>query len=186
MKCSGCGAPIEPNDEVCQYCGTMTPYGVSMLEERRKQEQEEQHRLALENLPKIKYVSMGFMIAVYVCTLGYYSPYWYATRMKPLNDLDSGTKLPAWAAGIFAVACALMVLNTSLGLSQEMEQTVFDYAFGVVIVAGCWLAFLVRKILQGYAAKFMERNVAVGSIAPSGIMLVLFGPIYLQNAPCRY
>ena len=185
MKCSTCGAPLNADDEVCQYCGTMTAYGMSMLEERKREEKEEQHRLALENLPKIKFVSMGFVIAAYVCTLGYYSPYWYATRMKPLNDLDSGTKLPAWAVGIFAVMCAMICLGSNVqeyfGLTEETSQDILDYALGVVLVASVWLAFWVRKILQGYAAKFMERDIAVGSIAPSGMMLVLFGPVYLQH-----
>ncbi|MBQ7220433.1 MAG: zinc ribbon domain-containing protein [Synergistaceae bacterium] len=186
MKCANCGAPIEANDEVCQYCGTRTAYGISMLEEHKRHEQEEQHRRELENLPKIKYVSEAFVIFVYVITLGYYAPYWYATRMKPLNDLDSGTKLPAWAAGIYALVCAGIIFSSeigdSLGLSPEMSQEIFNYAFGITFTGSILLAFWVRRILQGYAAKFMERNIAVGSVASSAIMTVFFGPVYLQHS----
>ena len=186
MKCANCGAPIEANDEVCQYCGTRTAYGVSMLEEHRKQEQEEKERRALESLPKMKYVSLGFVIFVYVITLGYYAPYWYATRMKSLNDLDSGTKLPAWAVGLYALACAAVILVSDLtgmlGLNAELSEEIPGYISGIVLVGSVWLAFWVRKILQGYAAKFMDKDIAVGSIASSGVMLVFFGPMYLQHS----
>ncbi len=186
MKCANCGAPIEANDEVCQYCGTRTPYGVSMLEEHKRQEQEAQKRQALENLPKMKYVSMGFAVFVYVITLGYYAPYWYATRMKPLNDLDSGTKLQPWAVGLYALACLAVFflpnMDETPGISPEFSQELFNYAAALVFVGSIWLAFWVRKILQGYAAKFMDKNIAVGSVASSGVMLVLFGPLYLQHS----
>ena len=186
MKCANCGAPIEANDEVCQYCGTRTPYGVSMLEEHRRQEQEEQKRQALENLPKFKYVSEAFLIFVYVITLGYYAPYWYATRMKPLNDLDSGTKLPAWAVAIYALACLAIFFVPNMDetpvMSPELSQEIFNYTAAIALLGSVWLAFWVRKILQGYAAKFMDKNIAVGTIASSGVMLVLFGPIYLQHS----
>ena len=179
MKCANCGAPIEATDEVCQYCGTRTAYGVSMLEEHKRHE-------AIENLPKIKYVSEAFMILVYVITMGYYAPYWYATRMKPLNDLDSGTKLPAWAVGLYALACMAVFfvtdLESTLGLDADLSQEIFNYIAAIVFVGSIWLAFWIRKILQGYAAKFMDKDIAVGTIASSGVMLVFFGPLYLQSS----
>ena len=184
MNCPNCGAPIEITDEVCKYCGTMTQHGIDMLEERKRAEKEEQKRLAIENLPKIKYVSTGFVIFLYVITFGYYSPYWYATRMQALNNLDTPAKLPAWAVGLYALVCCVTVFTSeiadAIGLAPEMSQEIFNYATAVVFSGSILLAFLVRKILQSYAAKFMERDIAAGSIVPSGIMLVLFGPVYLQ------
>ncbi|MBQ7214729.1 MAG: hypothetical protein IJS39_01960 [Synergistaceae bacterium] len=37
------------------------------------------------------------------------------------------------------------------------------------------------RILLEYAAKFMEADIAVESIAPSGVKLALFGAVYLQS-----
>ena len=76
MNCQSCGAPINPNDEVCEYCGTITRYGISISQEQKR-------RHALENLPKIKYVPMPFVIALCILTLGCYAPY-QKTARKPL------------------------------------------------------------------------------------------------------
>ena len=185
MNCKHCGAPVEANDEVCQYCGKLTEYGERMLEERRQVEKEEARRQALENLPAMKFVSMTFATVVYVITLGGYAPYWYATRIAPLNALDSGKKFPVWAAAILALAwCAMFIIpgsEATFGLTEEFSQEVYSYSLGISFVVSVYLAFAVRGMLQSYAAKFMEKNIAAGSIAPSGIMLVLFGPLYLQS-----
>lgn len=187
MNCKHCGAPVEANDEICQYCGKLTAYGESMLEERRTQERERERRQALENLPAMKYVSMTFAVFVYVITLGAYAPYWYATRIPALNGLESGKKfqLPAWAAGIFALVwCVMFIIpgsEAALGLTEELSQEVYNYSLGIAFVVSVYLAFSVRSILQAYAAKFMDKNIAAGSVASSGIMLVLFGPLYLQS-----
>jgi hypothetical protein len=185
MNCKHCGAPVEANDEVCQYCGKLTDYGEHMLEERKRTEKEEERRRALDNLPVMKYVSMTFMIFIYVITLGSYSPYWYATRIAPLNALNTGKKFPAWLAGIFALAwCAMFILpgsEATFGITSEMSQEIYNYSLGIGFVASVYLAFAARNILQEYAAKFMERPVAVQTVAPSAIMLILFGSIYLQH-----
>ena len=185
MICKYCGAPVEANEEVCKYCGKMTEHGEHMLEERKRLEQEEKKRHALDNLPVFKYVSMTFMIFVYVITLGAYSPYWYATRIASFNGLNTSKKFPAWAAGIFGVAWCISFISPgsaeSFAVIGEFSQEIFNYAMGIAFTASIYLAFISRNILQEYATKFMEKNIAVGSIAPSGIMLVCFGPVYLQH-----
>ena len=182
MICQNCGAPIDENDEVCQYCGTVTPHGHELRSERKRLE-------ALENLPVMKYVSVTFTVFAYIFTLGCYSPYWYATRIAHLNALNSGKKFPAWAAGVFMLAFFGMYMSSSvaalLGGTEEISQEVFNYAAAIVFVVSIYLAFAVRNILQAYAAKFMDKSAAVGSIAPSAVMLVLFGPIYLQHSVNR-
>ena len=224
MHCPNCGAPIDENDEVCQYCGTVTPHGHELRSERKRLE-------ALENLPTMKYVSVAFTVFVYVFTLGCYSPYWYATRIAHLNALNSGKKFPAWAAGVLMLAFFGMYMSSSVaalfggsegieqevfnysaavvfvvsiylafafcgvflsdniaglfGGGQELAQLIFDWAAGIGLVVSVYLAFAVRNILQAYAAKFMDKNIAVGSVAPSSIMLVLFGPLYLQHSVNR-
>ncbi|MBQ9581713.1 MAG: hypothetical protein IJR21_05010 [Synergistaceae bacterium] len=50
-----------------------------------------------------------------------------------------------------------------------------------MIVASGWLAFKIRVILQNYASKYLDKAVAVQSIAPSGVLLFLFGAAYLQT-----
>lgn len=183
MNCQSCGAPLNPNDEVCEYCGTMTHYGITMLQERKSLEQEESHRHALENLPKFKHVPMPFVIAMYILTLGCYSPYWYATRIMPLKSLIPDKKFPVWVVIVFVLAWGLVILlqsnedeNTS-----ELVQMANNAAVWGAILASVYLAFSVRKILQEHAAKFMQADIVVESIAPSGVKLVLFGAVYLQS-----
>ena len=133
----------------------------------------------------MKYVSMTFAVVVYVITLGAYAPYWYATRIAPLNGLESGKKFPVWAEAIFALVwCAMFIIpgsEATFGLTEEISQEVYSYSLGISFVVSVYLAFAVRGMLQSYAAKFMEKNIAAESIAPSGIMLVLFGHLYLQS-----
>ena len=183
MKCQNCGAPINPNDEVCEYCGTMTQYGMNMLQERKRLEQEEQHRHALENLPKIKYVSILFVIAMCILTLGCYAPYWYATRITALKYLTDSKKFPVWAVIAFVIAWGLVVIlpadeeeNTS-----ELLQTVNSIAIWSALIMSVYLAFVVRKILQEYAVKFMDTDIAAESVAPSAVKVILFGAVYLQH-----
>lgn len=179
MNCKNCGAPLNDNDEVCQYCGTVTPHGASIRSERKRLE-------ALENIPVMKYVSAAFSVFVYIITFGCYAPYWYATRIAHLNALNTGRKFPAWAAGVFVLAfCGVFLSDNIAGLfggGQELAQIIFDWSAGIGLVVSVYLAFAVRNILQAYAAKFMDKSAAVGSVAPSGVMLVLFGPIYLQHS----
>ncbi len=190
MKCKACGAPIEAIDEKCPYCGTMTQYGEDKFREREKQKQEDERRKELDNLPPMKYVSGTFIPVLYVFTLGLWSPYWYAMRMKHLNSLDTDSKLPAWAVGIFALLCAAMFILpsydlTEYGLSAEMSEAVYNTVVGCVMVLSGWLAFITRRILQEHAAKFMDRTAAIHTIAPSNVMLILFGPAYLQYSVNR-
>ena len=113
MNCQNCGAPLKAEDELCEYCGTMTQYGMTMLEERKRLEREEHRRHALENLPKFKYVPMPMVIALCILTLGCYAPYWYITRTASLKSLTDSKNFPVWAAVIFVIAWGLVVILPS-------------------------------------------------------------------------
>lgn len=183
--CVNCGAPLEAGAEKCPYCGTVTPYGESMLEENRKKQREQERKRMLENLPKIKFVSLPFMILVYIFTFFGYAPYWYATRMKTLNSLESDSKLPKWAIAAYALLWCVMVIvpgsESEIGISESISQQIFNVSLGLAMTISVWLAFITRNILQAHASNYIERNVAVQTIAASGTMLVLFGPLYLQT-----
>lgn len=183
--CVNCGAPLEAGAEKCPYCGTVTKYGESMLEENRKKQLEQKRKKMLENLPKIKFVALPFMILVYIFTFFGYAPYWYATRMNTLNSLESDSKLPKWAVGLYALFWAVMVIvpgwEADIGISESLGQQVFSVSMGLAMTISVWLAFITRNILQAHASNFIDRNDAVNTIAPSGVMLVLFGPLYLQT-----
>ncbi len=185
MKCSACGAPIDAGDEKCPYCGTLTQYGEEKFREHQKIERENERKRALENLPAMKFVSNAFIPLLYIFTLGCWSVYWYAMRMKQLNSLETKTKLPAWLVAVFAVLTAYMIIVpsydlTALGLSEELAESIYNGVVGCVVVASGWLAFIARGILQEHAAKFMDKTQAVNTIAPSNVMLILFGAAYLQ------
>ena len=182
MKCQSCGAPLNAEDEVCEYCGTMTQYGMDMLQERKRLEQEELRRHALENLPKIKYVSIPFVIAMCILTLGCYVPYWYATRIAALKSLLPDKKFPVWAIIAFVLAWGLVViLPSSEENPSELLQLANTGAVWIAVIASVYLAFTVRKILQEYAAKFMQADIAVESVAPSAVRALIFGAVYLQH-----
>ena len=186
MKCKACGAPLEAGEEKCPYCGTLTDYGEEKFKERESRKKEDERRKMLENLPAMKYISMTFVALFYVVTIGIYSVYWYAMRIKPLNSLGTKTKLPAWLVGIFALLYAYVVIVpsydlTAYGISAEIADEVYNWVLGCVIVASGWLAYITGKILQEHAANFMDRTQAVNAIAPSNVMLILFGAGYLQS-----
>ena len=189
VNCKTCGAPLNIDDEVCAYCGTITQHGIALREERKRLEQEEQHRHALDNLPKMKYVSSGFVIFMYIITLGCYSPYWYATRLPALNSLGQSRKILAAAIGFFALCWSVIFIvpgsEAAIGISEELSQEIYNYSLSIAFCLSIYIAFTVRSILQEYAAKFMDRDIAVGSVAPSAVNLVLFGPIYLQQCVNR-
>lgn len=123
------------------------------------------------------------MIAACILTAGCYSPYWYATRIAALKSLLPGKKFPVWAIVIFVLAWGLVILlpGNDAENPSELVHTANNCAVWAAIIASIYLAFSVRKILQEYAAKFMEADIAVESIAPSGVKLVIFGAIYLQS-----
>ena len=183
--CVNCGAPLEAGAEKCPYCGTVTPYGESMLEEKKIQQREQERKRMLENLPKIKFVSLPFMILVYIFTFFGYAPYWYATRIKTLNSLESESKLPKWAIAVYALLWCVMVIvpgsESDIGISESLSQQIFNVSMGLSMMISVWLAFITRNILQAHASNYIEGNVAVQTIAASGTMLVLFGPLYLQT-----
>ena len=183
--CVNCGAPLEAGAEKCPYCGTVTPYGESLLEEKRTQQREQERKRMLENLPKIKFVSLPFIILVYIFTFFGYAPYWYATRMKTLNSLESDSKLPKWAVAVYALLWAVMVIvpgsESEIGISEAISQQIFNISLGLAMTLSVWLAFITRNILQAHASNYMNRNDAVNTIAPSGVMLIIFGPLYLQT-----
>lgn len=186
MKCTACGAPLDAGTEKCPYCGTLTQYGEEKFREREAQRKDDERKKALENLPAMKFVANAFVPVLYVFTLGLYAVYWYAMRLKPLNSLDTKLKLPAWLVGIFALLYAYVILVpasyelTEYGIDPETADSIFNGVLGAVIVASGWLAYITRNILQEHAAKFMDRTQAVNSIAPSNMLLLLFGAAYLQ------
>lgn len=186
MKCKACGAPVEAGTEKCPYCGTLTDYGEEKFRERESKKKDDERRQKLENLPAMKYVAPGLLAVLYIFTLGIYSVYWYAMRLKSLNGLGTKAKVPAWLVGIFALVYVAVCLLpqydlTEYGLDAEIADTVYNYALGIVIVASGWLAFMARGVLQEHAAKFMDKTQAVNIIAPSNALLVLFGAGYLQS-----
>ncbi|MBQ6665544.1 MAG: zinc ribbon domain-containing protein [Synergistaceae bacterium] len=186
MKCKACGAPIEVGEEKCPYCGTLTDYGEEKFRERESQKKEDERKKMLDNLPAMKFVAGAFIPVLYVVTLGLYSVYWYAMKLKPLNSLGTKTKLPAWLVGTFALLYSYAVIVPSYdltvyGISEEFAESIYNGVLGCMIVASGWLAYITRKILQEHAAKFMDRTQAVNTIAPSNMLLFLFGAAYLQS-----
>ena len=184
MKCATCGAPLEAGMEHCPYCGSTTSYGETLLEEKVRQKKDEEKRRQLEGLPRMKYISGAFIPILYFCTFAWYAPIWYGLRLRSLNALNPPDTMPAWGVALYNLLwISVFLLPNSgerFGLTQEQWQSFFNTALGVMIVLSVWLAFKARSILQGYAAKSLEVSVVVHTVAPSNVLLILFGPMYLQ------
>ncbi len=180
MNCSGCGAPLELNDEKCPYCGKITPYGERMFEERKEQEKKKEP----ENLPKMKYASIVAIAILYVITFGFYSPYWCVSRANSLNGLYSETKFPTWAAWLYLVISVAVFLlpgdYEAFGLNEETGANVLSVLMLVLMVIAIWMSLCARRILQQHASRFIGVDAAANSVAPSIIMIVICGPVYVQ------
>ena len=175
MNCGKCGAPLKAEAEACEYCGTLTAYG----EERRRLEREERKA---GYLPAMKYASGAFVVFMWVITLGGYSAYWYVSRAGSLVSLGTKRKFPVWMAWFYAAAEAgMLILPSIAGVPEEL----LNAAVGGAFVGSVWLAIEARSILQEYASRFLGKAAAAGSVASSGVMAVIFGPVYLQHSVNR-
>ena len=194
MKCESCGAPLNAGDEVCEYCGTVTPYGEELNNEliRKLKEKElsrrlgkiEQHRKILEKMPAVHKVSIPVISLLYIITFGYYSHYWYYRWTGFISILSTKHKfLPSIIAGYVWSGIAFLFLphfHTKIGLTYEQGHFIWSCIFYGLPVMSAWIAFRVRKILRDYAEMFVDRTEAELIAAPEGILLFMFGPLYLQ------
>lgn len=176
MECPRCGAPLEADDEACEYCGLVTEYGERLREERRQREEEAER---LRNMPVMPFTEMHAAVIAYVLTLGFYSSFWFITRSVYLNRMKTELKFPLWAAVIYPAVCFcfmfLPVGHESIGLAETPAKILFAVSSMLAYVMSVQLALRAQKILQ-------ER---VPEIAPSVWMLALFGSLYLQYSVNR-
>ncbi len=180
MNCKHCGAALPVGAARCEYCGAATPHAAGNLEailrERRR-----------EGLLSMKRVSGGMLFLLYFFTFGLYGSIWHVLRNKSLNRLAPNIQIPLWAACLqLALHLGWILIPQSsvgqaLGLSEEDVNDCFTLLSLAAFILSIWLCFKARSILQLYASRYLEKSVAVLSIAPSGLMIFLFGPLYLQG-----
>ena len=179
MNCKNCGAPLTPNDEKCPYCGSYIDRSPAEIAKRQRIKQESIRRERLDSLPKMKYIQIIFIVLANIITLGFYAIYWYAVRRNTLNTLTKDYKFPDMGLVIHVIALILFYVSNN--------ESIYSIALPVSWLSGIYTAFQVKNILRSYALK----NIALinsGSIniinlvAPSNILLILFGSIYLQAA----
>ena len=175
MHCPGCGAPMREGEEVCQFCGTPT------AERQRKSERirnEEKKQRKLESLPQMKYVGNFFAAFVWLFTFGFYSFYWYFSRRDALNRLNSGKNFPSVMLLINSVMFMVYIIFGNI--DGIISDVIFTVSFFGVIGISAYIAFQVKDMLQSYALSRMNKTAVIKIVAPSGICLFLFGPLYLQ------
>lgn len=179
MNCKHCGAALPVGAERCEYCGAATPHAAENIERIL-------NRKKKKGLGSMKQVSGGLLFFAYFFTFGLYSGFWYLLRYKSLNRLHDRLRFPSWGALLYFFLLLGWIFSSQdvprfwFGLSPEENQTCFNILFLLYIGVSIWLAFAARNILQNYAARHMEKSLAVLAIAPSGLMTLLFGPLYLQ------
>ena len=102
------------------------------------------------------------------------------------NRLAPNIHIPFWATCLqLALHLGWILIPQSsvgqnLGLSEEDVQDCFNLLSLAIFLLSIWLSFKARNILQLYASRYLEKSVTVLSIAPSGLMIFFFGPLYLQ------
>ncbi|MBR1486939.1 MAG: DUF4234 domain-containing protein, partial [Synergistaceae bacterium] len=138
--------------------------------------QEAERRKKLENLPRMKYVSEGFIITVSFFTAGLYGIYWYLTRRGDFNKLVDGIKFSDIGLAIYIIAWVILFI------SPEDAEDLNGIAYLVLLGSAVYVAFSVKKILREYASQNLSLSVGTISriIAPSDVALFFFGYIYLQ------
>ena len=171
MKCVHCGAPLDKIDEECAYCGSVTPYGERVSEERRQRKQEEER---LRNMPDMPYAEMSSVIIIYILTLGFYASHWYITRSFSLNRLKNGLRFPVLAAVIYPIMCFsfmfIIPIYDEAGISDMQAKIIFVSTLMISYTMSVQMALRVKKMLRHYD----------NSAVSSDWLLALFGPIYLQ------
>ena len=180
MNCSHCGAALPIGAERCEYCGAATPHAADNLETILREKKR-------KGLLSMKRVSGGMLFFLYFFTFGLYGSIWHVLRNKSLNRLAPNIQIPFWAAclqlalhlGGFLIPQSSV--GQALGLSEEDVQNCFTLLSLAAFILSVWLSFKARSILQLYASRYLEKSVVVLSIAPSGLMTFLFGPLYLQG-----
>ena len=180
MNCRHCGAALPIGAERCEYCGAATPHAADNLETILREKKR-------KGLLSMKRVSGGMLFFLYFFTVGVYGSVWHVLRNKSLNRLAPNIQIPLWAACLqLALHLGWILIPQSsvgqaLGLSEENVQDCFNLLSLAAFILSIWLSFKARSILQLYASRYLEKSVAVLSIAPSGLMIFLFGPLYLQD-----
>ena len=180
MNCRHCGAALPIGAERCEYCGAATPHAAENLEAILREKRR-------KGLLSMKGVSGGMLFFLYFFTFGVYGSVWHVLRNKSLNRLAPNIQIPFWAACLqLALHLGWILIPQSsvgqaLGLSEEDVQNCFTLLSLAAFILSVWLSFKARSILQLYASRYLEKSVVVLSIAPSGLMTFLFGPLYLQS-----
>ena len=182
MNCKHCGAPLPTGALECPYCTASTPYAEQNAESIRDQRKK-------GSLGSLKRASLGLASLLYFLSFGFYGSAWYVLRCRSFNELDPKVTFPfAATVANFLVTLTFLLfllvekptLELWLGMSEEelvgFQSTFMFLAMGISV----YVAFGFRKILQNYAARHLDRSVAVQTIAPSGVMTCLFGSLYLQ------
>ena len=180
MNCRHCGAALPIGAERCEYCGAATPHAAENLEAILREKRR-------KGLLSMKRVSGGMLFFLYFFTFGLYGSIWHVLRNKSLNRLAPNIQIPFWAAclqlalhlGGFLIPQSSV--GQALGLSEEDVNDCFTLLSLAAFILSIWLCFKARSILQLYASRYLEKSVVVLSIAPSGLMIFLFGPLYLQG-----
>lgn len=177
MNCKNCGAPLTPEDEKCSYCGSYIERSPAEIAKRQRIKQESIRRERLDSLPKIKFVQITFTVLANIITMGFYSIYWYVTRRNTLNTLTNDYKFPDIGLVIHVTALILFYVSNN--------ESIYSLALPVSWLSGIYTAFQVKNILRAYALKNIDLinsgsiNI-INLVAPSSILLILFGSIYLQ------
>ena len=181
MICQHCGAPLENGLELCPFCGSPTPYEATLLDEKIRRKQEAQRKKMLDGLSSMKHVSGFSLPFLYIVTMGLYGPLWYLMRVGALNRLTSSKKLPLLPALLHLAAFLGLWILPNMEPAPEYFDLLYRCCFSTTFFLSIWLALRVRGMLQSHAAQYLEKSVAVRAIAPSVVLLVLLGPLYLQT-----
>ncbi len=178
MYCPNCGEENNDTAMFCAECGAELPH------------QQISETQAITETPVFKKVPVIVTILLTIITLGFYIPYWFLSRLKTINELQSEKKL---SSGMIIVAIILFIAAfISAMVSGFMEviddgptsvSNIFDKLSTILNLAGNIMliirAFEVRRILRDHYNGYLKQNITLSGVG-SGLATFFFGVWYLQ------
>ena len=170
-NCAKCGANLRVDATECEYCG-------SVVEVARSSAMDD--GFVRGERPAFKKVSIGMMLLLTLCTMGYYPSLWFFFRREGLKKLnpDTAKKTDTLIYACMALqACGIFIVFSKDPDLLEAASTINLCFWGCLI----YTAFFIRSLLRNYAVRTAPNSPLPAFIAPSALWTFLFSIFYLQS-----
>jgi hypothetical protein len=180
MFCVDCGSELAAAARFCATCGRQAP-GQNSARRPAPATPVAAIPLPGARLPR---QSVAVAALLSVLTFGQYTPFWFLTRRRALNGLNSSVKMGVWMpvliSAFFALAVAIGITNVIHIGNIQIENPALSSAAQFAAWTGAIGAFIeglaVRYILQSHLRSIQHPTPYVAAW-----LVYLFGVISLQH-----